>query len=340
MSAKASFWAWETPIKPATSKLVLLCLADCHNADTGRCDPSVAYICRVTGLNRKTVPAAIRKLEELDLLTCHKRAGTSPQYVLHIGRNWDSPKSGRPEKGPARKGASPKAGAPENGQAQKRTRGRPEIGQGGSPKSGHKPTSNLKDEPTSSDSYESGGKPPELVDNSLGGLSRLYSTENPTKDIFDTGAQFLIQYGHSERSARSFLGKQLSQHGEGATLDALIMTMVYEPVDPPAWMSEFLSREERRSEITMDWAPPEDWVQNAIQPEDQGGLGIPLDLIRKARDVFVLWFKEQGIPHHDWLGLFSRWCRQDWQRAMANRSAYLNRLATSGGLGEFVHFQT
>lgn len=192
----------------------------------------------------------------------------------------------------------------------------------------------------SSDPYGSGGNPPELVDNSLGALGELYSSENPTRDIFRVGTQFLMQYGHAERSARSFIGQQIQTFGESKTLDAMIKTMIYEPVDPTAWLLEVLQRAERSAPISMDWTPPDGWAQGAAMPTDQGGLGFPLDLVRKARDTFVLWFNSTGVPHHDWLDMFRRWCAGDWARAQHNRSVYLKRLATAGGLGEFVHFQS
>ena len=43
MSHKANTWAWEQDL-PALQKIVLLALADRHNADTGRCDPSIKHV--------------------------------------------------------------------------------------------------------------------------------------------------------------------------------------------------------------------------------------------------------------------------------------------------------
>jgi hypothetical protein len=94
MSAKATFWAWRQPIKPATAKLVLLCLADCHNGDSGRCDPSVKYIAKTTGLDRKTVIAAIGTLVNHSVLSVEKRHGSSTDYCLktstEIGTSTDT----------------------------------------------------------------------------------------------------------------------------------------------------------------------------------------------------------------------------------------------------------
>lgn len=49
-------------LKPACA-LVLLCLANRHNQETGRCDPSVSRIAKDTGLTRKTVQTSLRALE-------------------------------------------------------------------------------------------------------------------------------------------------------------------------------------------------------------------------------------------------------------------------------------
>lgn len=84
MSAKATFWAWDREIKPATAKLVLLCLADCHNEDTRQCNPSVAFIARKSGLDKKTVPVALKTLETMGFITIERRTGTSAQYWLNI----------------------------------------------------------------------------------------------------------------------------------------------------------------------------------------------------------------------------------------------------------------
>lgn len=182
--------------------------------------------------------------------------------------------------------------------------------------------------------------PPVVVDNSLGALERLYSSNDPGAEVFAAGVKFVQQYGHSAAGSRLALGKLRKAHGEGRTVDAVIKAMIFEPDDPMAWIREDLQRAERSTPIPKDWTPPPEWVENAIQPVEHGGHGIPLDLIRKARDTFVVWFTHTGIPHHDWLEMFRRWCVRDWERAQFNRAAYLKRLASTAGLGEFVHFQT
>lgn len=85
MSAKATFWAWEREGLKASSKMVLLCLANNHNEDTDRCDPGIKYISRKTLLNEKTVRSCLRELEDSGLIRTIKRPGTTPNYVFIFG---------------------------------------------------------------------------------------------------------------------------------------------------------------------------------------------------------------------------------------------------------------
>lgn len=82
MSARATFWAWEVDI-PSSEKLVLLCLSDCHNADTGQCNPSVNYICRKTSLARATVLKSLKGLNDLGLISRKKSQAllTGTRYI-------------------------------------------------------------------------------------------------------------------------------------------------------------------------------------------------------------------------------------------------------------------
>ena len=86
MSARATFWAWEQDI-PSSEKLVLLCLADCHNNDTNQCNPSIIYICSKTNQDRKTVLKSLKNLNERCLLTRTKVYGSSNQYNLSLSTN-------------------------------------------------------------------------------------------------------------------------------------------------------------------------------------------------------------------------------------------------------------
>lgn len=80
---------WAMDIKPATNKLVLLALADAANAETGLCCPSVKYIARRTGLDRKCVMRAVARLEKDGLILVKRSTGSSHNYVLK-----SSPQSG------------------------------------------------------------------------------------------------------------------------------------------------------------------------------------------------------------------------------------------------------
>ena len=128
MSAKATFWAWEQSLK-SSEKLVLLCLADCHNGDNGRCDPSAKYVALKTGLNIKTIPSALKNLSEMKLITTEKRPGTSPSFTLNLPHIWVTPKTGVPQKR-----VNPKTDET-----------LPNIGVGGTPKTGDEPIKNLKE---------------------------------------------------------------------------------------------------------------------------------------------------------------------------------------------------
>lgn len=71
MSFKATAWAWEqTGLKPSP-KMVLLCLADCHNPRHG-CFPSQAYIADQCEMDRATVNRHLKSLEERGLIRREK----------------------------------------------------------------------------------------------------------------------------------------------------------------------------------------------------------------------------------------------------------------------------
>ena len=82
MSARATVLAWHQDIKPATAKLVLLCLADCHNGDSGQCNPGVNYIARQTGLDRKTVMHSIDTLRQNGVISVTNKQGAGNTYRL------------------------------------------------------------------------------------------------------------------------------------------------------------------------------------------------------------------------------------------------------------------
>lgn len=67
---------------PPTQKLVLFCLAECHNEDTKRCDPSVSYIMQVTGLSNRAIATALQGLEKSGNLQTSRQNGARSSYIL------------------------------------------------------------------------------------------------------------------------------------------------------------------------------------------------------------------------------------------------------------------
>lgn len=80
MSLRATMWAWSLDLLP-TVKMVLLAIADKHNATTGDCYPSHALLVKMTGLSLSAVKIAIRKLDSMGVLSrsersCHRSGRT------------------------------------------------------------------------------------------------------------------------------------------------------------------------------------------------------------------------------------------------------------------------
>lgn len=69
------------PVTP-TQKLVLMTLADCHNGEDNRCDPSVAYMMQITGLSNRAIADAIAALEEANVIAVNRRHGARSSYTL------------------------------------------------------------------------------------------------------------------------------------------------------------------------------------------------------------------------------------------------------------------
>jgi predicted transcriptional regulator len=66
------------------AKLVLIRLADVHNQETGRCDPSLPSISRDLGISERAVRIGIRSLEAARLIkTSHRqeRSGAGPRCL-------------------------------------------------------------------------------------------------------------------------------------------------------------------------------------------------------------------------------------------------------------------
>jgi len=61
----------------ASARLVYLALANFHNQETGRCDPSIRRICEATQCSERSVRDALRELEKLGLIqTVFRKAST------------------------------------------------------------------------------------------------------------------------------------------------------------------------------------------------------------------------------------------------------------------------
>jgi hypothetical protein len=90
MSSKAVHWAWEQKVKPATTKLVLMAMAEFANPETALAYPSIKALEEMTGLNRKTVLSAVaqlatpREASGLGVLAdTGQRAGRTNQIVVY-----------------------------------------------------------------------------------------------------------------------------------------------------------------------------------------------------------------------------------------------------------------
>lgn len=88
MSWQALAWAAKCHTGSASEKLMLLAYADRHNEETGCAYPSVAWLCDFSSLNRKTVIAAVARLEAAGLISdTGERAGRTKQmkvYRVHL----------------------------------------------------------------------------------------------------------------------------------------------------------------------------------------------------------------------------------------------------------------
>lgn len=68
----------------AAEKLVALAYADRHNEETGCAYPSLAWLCEFSSLNRKTVIAAVMRLEQAGFLTdTGERKGDTRQIKVY-----------------------------------------------------------------------------------------------------------------------------------------------------------------------------------------------------------------------------------------------------------------
>lgn len=98
MSFEALIWAVKSEAK-GNEKLVLLCLADHHNGETGDCYPSVKRVADWCGIGTATVNRTLAKLSDLGLVTVITRTNngirTSNQYDLALDHSDRAPLSQR-----------------------------------------------------------------------------------------------------------------------------------------------------------------------------------------------------------------------------------------------------
>lgn len=90
MSHKATHWAWSVSGISSSEKLILLALADRHNADTGDCFPSLDRIADDTCTSRDTARRATQSLEQKGflsrvLVTDLQGRTLGYRYNLHMG---------------------------------------------------------------------------------------------------------------------------------------------------------------------------------------------------------------------------------------------------------------
>lgn len=87
-------WAFELNLKPATSKFILVALAD-NADDQGRAFPSIGSLASKTSLDRKTVISAIGQLEQLGLLRdTGERVGKTGQVKVYQLVGFNSTENG------------------------------------------------------------------------------------------------------------------------------------------------------------------------------------------------------------------------------------------------------
>lgn len=92
MSNPALKWAFQQKVRPASSKLILLSLANFANEKTSFSFPCIKTLCEITSLNRKTIIAGLTRLEKDGFITDTKqRKGTTKQVVVY---EVNSPKNG------------------------------------------------------------------------------------------------------------------------------------------------------------------------------------------------------------------------------------------------------
>jgi DNA-binding transcriptional ArsR family regulator len=97
--------AWELDIG-STDKLVLLALADWSN-DDGICWPSIAQLCRKSGLSERAVQQSIKRLEVAKYLSRSERKGKGVTYSISLGKKASPARNAPPQQMPPADDAPP-----------------------------------------------------------------------------------------------------------------------------------------------------------------------------------------------------------------------------------------
>jgi predicted transcriptional regulator len=88
VSYEAVKWAMDQPVERATAKFVLVVMADCVNGESGEmvCWPSSTHICKVTGMDQKTVVECLRRLRASGFIapTGDKKGATGQVPVYRL----------------------------------------------------------------------------------------------------------------------------------------------------------------------------------------------------------------------------------------------------------------
>ena len=90
-----SKWAWSLKLGSSSEKSVLVALAECASSKTHLAFPSIAHVCEMTELNRKTVIPCISSLLEKGLIEdTGSTVGSTGQIIVYRIMFGNSPKNG------------------------------------------------------------------------------------------------------------------------------------------------------------------------------------------------------------------------------------------------------
>lgn len=202
MSFPALAWASKYRAESGAIKLVLLGYADRHNEETGCAYPSVAWLCEFSSLNRKTVIAAVAKLEAAGILTdTGGRQGESKQIKVYRLHMETVPKTGQ----------SPKRDSPKK-----------------SVKQSQKRDTDTVRTLTPSEAKASSGR---------GRRGAAPSAAEFCKVVFGAGTALLVSAGKSEKAARSLIGRWRGSCGDAELLMLIRQSETEAHSDPVAWLT-------------------------------------------------------------------------------------------------------